>query len=272
DDILEITEIPRKILIVGGGFIGCEFASLFSNFGSEVTIVEMMPQILPGMDKEIARKLEILFKKKGVKVNTNADATKFNLNDFEKALVCVGRQPDTQNLNLDKLGIKTEKNKIIVDDYLRTNIPNIFAAGDCTGKIMLAHYAAYQGEVAAENIANPDAMRKADNSIVPNCIFTDPEIACVGINEEQAGRDVNINKFDFLGSGMARIMEETEGFIKVVSDKNTQEILGAFIIGPKATELITVLALAITNRLKINQVKETIFAHPTLSESLGEAL
>jgi dihydrolipoamide dehydrogenase len=235
----------------------------------------MMPQILPGVDKEIAKKLETVFKKKGIKVNTNADASTFNLQDFERILVCVGRQPDTQSLNLGSLGIKTDRNKIIVDDYLRTNIPNIFAAGDCTGKVMLAHYAAYQGEIAAQNIAKPNAMLKADNSIVPNCIFTDPEIACVGLADDEAkqgGRAVNVSKFDFLGSGMARIMDEAEGFIKVVSDTNKQEILGAFIIGPKATELISVFALAISNKLKSQQVKETIFAHPTLSESLHEAL
>jgi dihydrolipoamide dehydrogenase len=234
-----------------------------------------MPQLLPGEDREVARKLETLFKKKGIQVSTNTDAKTVNLKDFELTLVCVGRIPCTGNLGLEKIGIHLEKNKILVDEYLKTNIPNIYAAGDCTGKIMLAHYAAYQGSIAAENIANPGRLKKADNKNIPNCIFTDPEIASVGLKEEEAqnkGIEIKINKFDFLGLGMARILEETEGFIKIISDKKSEEILGASMIGPKATELIAILAIAVSNRLKISQLKETIFAHPTISESIHEAL
>ena len=274
NEILNLKEIPASLLIIGGGVIGCEFASLFSILGSSVTIIEKMPQLLPGEDKEIARKIEAVFKKKGIKVNTNAPALQIDPKDYSLTLVCVGRAPKTEGLGLENIGIKLEKNRILVDEYLRTNIPNIYAAGDCTGKTMLAHYAAYQGEVAAENIANASCRKKADNSVVPNCIFTDPEIASVGINEETAknkGVDISINKFDFLGSGMARIQDETDGFIKVISDKNSEEIIGAFIIGPKATELIAILSLAISTRLKISQIRNTIFAHPTLSESISEA-
>ncbi len=275
DDILNLKEIPQQLLIIGGGVIGCEFASLFSTFGTKVTVVEKMPQLLPGEDKEIAKRIETIFKKKGVNVSTNTDAASVNTKDYDLVLVCVGRAANSEGFGLDKIGVKSEKGKIIVDENLRTSIPNIYAAGDCTGKIMLAHFAAYQGRVAAENIAQPNRQKRADNLNIPNCIFTDPEIASVGLSEEKAlanGIEIKINKFDFLGSGMARIIDEADGFIKIISDKETEEIIGASIIGPKATELIGILVLAITAHLKVTQVRETIFAHPTLSESIKDSL
>jgi len=275
DDILNLKEIPKSLLIIGGGVIGCEFASLFSILGTQVSIVELMPQLLPGTDKEVAKKLEAIFKKKAIKVNTNTDAKSVDLNNYDLVLLCIGRTPDIGNLDLDKIGVKLEKGRIIVDEYLRTPAPNIYAAGDCATKTMLAHFAAYQGRIAAENITNPDNPRKADNQNIPNCIFTDPEIASVGLSEENAkdkGIAIKINKFDFLGSGMARILEETEGFVKIISDTKTNVILGAFIIGPRATELIGILTLAVSSRLTISQIQETIFAHPTLSESISDTL
>ena len=275
NEILELTQLPKTLLIIGGGVIGCEFASLFNNLGSEVTIAEKMPQLLPGIDKEAARKLETIFKKKGIKANTNTDASTFNLNDFSYVLVCVGRAANTEGLGLEELGVNLKKGRIIVDDYLRTNIRNIYAAGDCASEIMLAHYAAYQGIITAENIANPDYQKKADNSVIPACIFTDPEIANVGPNEDELTAKnikIKIHKFDFLGCGMARIMDENEGFIKIISDANTSILLGASIIGPKATELIATLTFAVTNHLKVSQIRNTIFAHPTLSEAIHEAL
>ncbi|MDD4899651.1 MAG: dihydrolipoyl dehydrogenase [Candidatus Omnitrophica bacterium] len=274
DEILNLKdEIPRSLLIVGGGVIGCEFASLFNHLGTAVTIAEKMPQLLPNEEREIAKKLENIFKKKGIKVNTAIDATTINLKDFSLVLVCVGRVPVVPNL--EKAGVILERNRIVVDEYLRTNIPNIYAAGDCTGKIMLAHYAAYQGKIAAHNIAQPNALQKADNPNVPNCIFTSPEIASVGLNEEAAkakGIEVKVNRFDFLASGMARILEETDGFIKIISDSKTDKILGASIIGPRATELIATLTLAVSCQLTLVQIRETIFAHPTISEAIHEAI
>jgi len=266
DEILNLKEIPKSLLIIGGGVIGCEFGYLFSALGTQVSIVEKMPQILPGEDIEIAKKLEIVFKKKGIKVNTNTDAATVDLSNFDLALLCIGRTAQTNDLGLEKIGLKLERGKIIVDAHLRTSISNIFAAGDCTGKIMLAHFAAYQGRIAAENIAQPENLKQADNINIPNCMFTDPEIASVGLNEGK------INKFDFLGSAMARIIDETEGFIKIISDQKTGQIIGASIIGPRATELIAILTLAIQSHLKISQVQDTIFAHPTLSESISEAV
>lgn len=251
DDILELEKIPASLLIIGGGVIGSEFASLFSNLGAQVTLVEKLPQLLPGEDSEVARKLEQIFKKKGIKVNTNTDATTLNLADYSQVLVCVGRVP---------------VEKIEVDEFLRTKDAGVFAAGDCTGKIQLAHYAAYQGKIAAENIANPQNLKKCDNANIPSCIFTDPEIASVGQKEGQ------VHRFDFLGSGMARILDEAEGFIKIISEESSGRVIGASIIGPKATELISVLTLAVSGALTVPQLKNTVFAHPTLSESIHDCL
>lgn len=275
DDILNLKEAPASLLIIGGGVIGSEFASLFLNLGSKITIVEKMPQLLLGLDKEAAKKIEVIFKKKGIKVNTDTDAATINLADYDLVLVCVGRTPKTEGLGLENLGIKQERAKIIVDEYLRTSVENIYAAGDCTGKMYLAHFAAYQGLVAAENIANQAKPKKADNTTIPSCIFTEPEISTVGLSQDYAqdkGMDIEVRKFDFLGSGMARIIEETEGFIKVVNDKKTGIIIGASIIGPKATELISVFGVAVQNHLTVSQIKDTIFAHPSLAESIHEAL
>lgn len=271
---LLLQEVPQSLLIIGGGVIGCEFAGLFSTLGSRVSIVEKCRQLLPGADKEVARKIEVIFKKKGIKVDTDTDASALDVNNYAKILVCVGRAADTSGLGLEEAGVKTEKNQIIVNDYLETGIPNIYAAGDCASSVMLAHYAAYQGKAAVENMVNKRSY-KADNRIIPSCIFTDPEIAGVGMNEDEAkagGLEIDVHRFDFLGSGMARIIDETEGFIKIISNRASEEILGASIIGPKATELIALFTVAISARLKVSQIRETIFAHPTLSESVHEAL
>lgn len=274
NELLNIKEVPRSLLIIGGGVIGCEFAGLFASLGSNVSVVELMPQLLPGLDREVAGKLEVIFKKKGIKVNTQTDASILDLNNYDLVLLAIGRVPDTKGLSLEEAGIKTEKDRIITDDYLRTSIPGVYAAGDCTARFMLAHFAAYQGRIAAENIPLPGAHRKADNANVPNCIFTDPEIANIGPTEEDCrnkGIEPRINRFDFLRSGMARILNETEGFIKIISDNKTGRVLGASIIGPRATELIGIFTLAAQNNLTVSQIQETIFAHPTLSEGITEA-
>jgi len=275
ETVLALKEIPKTLLIIGGGVIGCEFASLFSTLGSQVSIIEKLPQILPGVDRDATRKLESIYKKKGIKITTNAEASLADFKNYEVVLLSVGRVPNTEDLGLEKLWIENERGKIKVDEFLRTNVQNIYAAGDCASKIMLAHYAAYQGITAVENIAHPENPKKCDNQVIPACIFTHPQIATVGLNEEEAvkrGLEVKINKFDFLGSGMARIIDEAEGFIKIVSDAKTGVVLGSTIIGPSATELIATLGLAVSNSLNVSQIRETIFAHPTISESIHEAL
>ncbi len=270
DEMLEIKELPKSLLIIGGGVIGAEFASLFNALGSQVSVVELMPQLLPGQDKEVAKKLENIFKKKGIEVSTGTDAASLNSADYQTILCCIGRVANTEGLALEKLGVKLEKGKILTDENLRTDIPNIYAAGDCTGNVMLAHAASYQGIIAVENMANPGNPKKAD-ALIPNCIFTDPEISSVGLLVEDTGNTV-VHKFDLLGSGMACILDEAEGFIKIISEKNTERILGASIIGSRATELISVLTVAIQNKITVTDLKNTIFAHPTLSEIIPEAL
>jgi len=271
---LSLSSLPRSLLIVGGGVIGCEFASLFAALGVEVSMAEKLPLLLPGEDSEISRKIEVTFKKKGIKVYTNSDISGFDLNIYERILVCVGREPDISGLGLENLGIKLDKKAIAVDDFLRTSVTNIYAAGDCASKIMLAHYAAYQGVAAVENMISGN-KNKADNPVVPACVFCDPEISSVGLSEEKAraaGFAVKVNKFDFRASAMARIIEEYEGFIKVVSKQDTEEVIGGCIMGPKATELIAILTIAVSLHLKVSQIRAVIFAHPTLSESLRETV
>lgn len=275
DEALLLEELPQSILIIGGGVIGCEFAGLFNALGSRVSLVEKMPSLLPGEDNALAAKLETVFKKRGIKVFTAAAASDFREGDYSKILVCVGRTPSLKGLGLEKLGLKIEAKGIAVDGSLLTSIPNVYAAGDCTAKLMLAHYAAFQGELAVRNIISGNKAAMPDPAAVASCIFTDPEIASVGLSEEKAvecGRQFIVHKFDFLGSGMARIIDETEGFIKLLSERHSGELLGACIIGPKATELISVFTLAICAKIKVDALREVIFAHPTLSESIHESL
>jgi dihydrolipoamide dehydrogenase len=281
DEMISLTEIPRALLIVGGGVIGCEFAGLFSTLGSRVTLVELTGQLLPGEDRDVSRKLESVFRKKNVSVMVNTDVSSLDMNVYDVILVCVGRRPSFAGVCPESLGLLEEKGRIVVDDYGRTSIPTIYAAGDCTGKLMLAHFAAYQGRLAVENMAalaqpaQPAPLKKISFECVPNCIFTEPEIASVGLTEEQAKAGsipVSVKKFDFLASGMARILDEAEGFVKIIADSRTQQVLGASIIGPKATELISVVSLAINSGQTTQALKEMIFPHPTLSESISEAL
>lgn len=275
DEILNLSQLPPLLLIVGGGVIGCEFASLFSSLGSKVCLIEYMPQLLPGQDKEVAKKLETVFKKKGIQVMTSTDASSQNLAVYDLVLVCVGRKPKVKSLGLEGIGVELKEGRIFVDDYLKTSVSNIYAAGDCCSKVMLAHLAAEQGRLVAENIASSAKPKKVSALTVPSCIFTDPEVASIGLAEEEArqqGITLKINKAHFLGSGMAHILDETEGFVKLISDEKSGQLIGASIIGPKATELIGILSLALSANLKTEVVLETVFAHPTLSECIHDAL
>lgn len=287
DDILELNYIPKSLVIVGGGVIGCEFASFFSSLGTNITIVELLDSLLPQEDREISKMLETYFKKKGVIVKTKtglesvilenglkvslSDGTKINT---ELILICVGRKPNSANLGLERENIVTgDKGWIATDDYLRTNCKNIYAIGDVTGKILLAHMATRQAEIAVGNILGQD--RAINYSVVPNCIFTFPEIASVGLNENKAkelGIDYGTGKFPFRALGKANVTGEVEGFLKLLIDKKNEEVLGAHIIGPEATELITTLTLAIENKLKAGDIADTIYAHPTFSEIIPESI
>ena len=270
-EALGLLKIPGKILIIGGGVIGCEFAEFFVSLGSEVQIVELTQGLLPGVDKEVARKLEVALKKRGVKVSLETDATALGLENYDKILLCVGRIPSSDcfaGININK-----ERNKILVNEYLQTNIYNIYSAGDCIGGYLLAHVASYEGRLAVKNMAGGN-KEKLNYKAVPCGIFTNPEIATVGLSEEEARKnnsEIIIKKFDFRGLGMSYVIDEMDGFVKIIADRD-EFIIGAAIIGPKATELIPVLTLALNNGMKLSQIRNTIFAHPTICEGISEAL
>jgi len=273
-EALALSEIPHSLLVIGGGVIGCEFASLFSIFGSQVTIAEKMPLLLPAEDRDISRKIEVIFKKKGIGVITSADLSALDFESYSKVLVCVGRVPHLQGLGLEDLGLELKNNRIVVDDYLKSSLNNIYAAGDCTAQVMLAHYAAYQGILAVENMVS-SKRQKTGNRIVPACIFTEPQIASVGVKENDTldcGYPIKVQKTDFRANGMAQISAEADGFVKIISKQKDGQIIGGSIIGPLATELVATLVVAISACLTVEQVRQMIFAHPTLSESLHEAV
>jgi dihydrolipoamide dehydrogenase len=280
-DMLDAKVLPENLIIIGGGFIGCEFASIYNRLGIKVTLIEAMEQILPGFDKEISRNLELVFKKDGINVFKNTKvlsiekgfqcSVKLSDNTIlqaEKIFLCIGRKPNIAALNLESAGIDTEKGAVVVNEYLQTNIPNIYSAGDANGRYLLAHVASYQGALVADNIAG--SKRKADYSAVPNVMFTDPEIASVGISIEQA-KQSNINarqlKLPFAAVSKAHILGQTNGFIKIVVDAETKKILGACLLGPLASELVSSFTIAIRHGLTVRDISDTIFAHPTLSES-----
>lgn len=271
DHALALGRVPPKLLIIGGGIIGCEFASLFAAFGSEVTVAEVLPVLIAGTDKDMSRKLEASFRKKGITVVTDADISSLDVPGFDAVIVSVGRQPRVAGL--ENTGILVENGRIAVNEYQETSVAGVYAAGDCTGGLMLAHYAQFQGRIAARNAAGERVSR--GNEAVPSCIFTAPEIACVGLSSEAAekqGIAVKEYRFDFLGSGMAHVMGETEGMIKLLADAKTETVVGAFVIGPNACELGGTLTLAVRSAMTVGRLRETVFAHPSLTESISEML
>ncbi len=287
-EALDLKELPESLAIIGGGVIGMEFAFIYSAFGVDVKVVEYLDDILPGVDKEITKELRSIAKRERIKITTGAQVTEIknddnfsvkyikndeeDILDVEKVLIATGREPSFGGLSLDKLGIETEGNAIKVDDTLQTNLDNIYAVGDVTGKILLAHVASHQGIIAVENIMGKE--KEVDYDVVPSAIFTKPEIATVGLTEEEAEEkdiDFTVGKFPFRANGKIKTMNKRKGFIKIIIDKNTHQILGSSIIGVHATDLIHELTLAIKNNLKIEDVIETIHAHPTTSEVIHEA-
>lgn len=268
---LELKEAPKRILIIGGGVIGCEFADVFVSLGSSVEIVELTESLLPGLDREVAKKLETSLRKRGVKISLSTNANSLDLGDYDKVLLCVGRVPESDCFK--QIDIKKDRSRILVNEYLQTNIPNIYAAGDCIGGYLLAHIASYEGRLAVKNMASGN-KEKASYKAVPSAIFSNPEISSVGLSEEEARKNfdsVIIKKFDFRALGMSYVIDEADGFIKIIS-KEDETLLGASIIGPKATEIIQILTLALNNGLKLSQIRNTIFAHPTISEAIAETL
>jgi len=268
-DILELKSIPKSLTIVGGGVIGCEFASIFKSFGSEITIIEAMPQLLPNEDEEIARKLEQTFKRRGIKILTNTKIDKAN--DNEKTFICIGRSPNSKGLGIETLGMELDRGWIKVDKLFRTSLNNIYAAGDIKGGMLLAHLASKEGISAVELMCGNSYP--IDYNAIPSCIFTHPEIASVGLNEKTAknkGMDVKARKFLFGAIGKSHVLGETDGFIKLVTDTKTDKILGCQIIGPHATELIAEISVCVQFGVTSEKLASVIHAHPTLSEIICE--
>ena len=287
---LSLEKIPKRLLVIGGGVIGVELASVYHTFGTEVQIVEALPTILPNMDGELALMLRKRMEKQGIRILTGskvlsvenkgdtavveveAGGKKQKL-ETDLVLVAVGRRASTESLNLDKAGIKSERGKILADDHLRTNVPGVYAIGDCLGQVMLAHTASAQGEIAAENAMGHEAVY--DGKTCPSCIYTELEFAGVGLTEEQAKAEkipYEAGRFPMAANGKSLIMNGGEGMIKVLLGKEYQEILGIHILGARATDLIGECALAIGMEATAEDVIAVIHAHPTVSEAVREAV
>lgn len=293
-------KIPESLLIVGAGAIGVEFADFYSTMGTKVTLVEMMDQILPVEDKEISAFLEKSFVKRGIRVLTGVGVSdpvikngkvkvllkgknlpeSGEISETEKILVSIGLVPNTDTMNLEEIGVFLQKGFVKTDSQYKTSIPHIYAIGDCNGPPLLAHVASMEGIKAAEAISiqvgNPHHLSYTpiNYDAIPGCTYCHPEIASIGFTEKKAtdmGYTISVGKFPFIASGRAKAMGDTGGFTKVVVDKSSGEILGAHLIGPGVTELLPAVALGITQELTAKDIATTIFAHPTLSETVMES-
>jgi len=273
-EIIDLPAVPKTLLIVGGGVIGVEFASIFSTLGSKIEIVEKGSRLLPYADGEVSTEIKRIFERKGIKVSLNTEATTQTASGFEKTLVAVGRRPATENLGLDTVGVIFDKSGITTNDFMQTNVPHIFAVGDIAGKMMLANSAEFEGKLAAEKILgkNPEPL---NYSAIPNTVYCLPEIASVGITEEQA-KEQNI---DYVTSkalsaeiAKALIVGNRDGFTKIIAEKKSRKLIGVHMIGEKSSELIAEASLALSANMTIEEFKKNIHNHPILGESIQEAL
>jgi dihydrolipoamide dehydrogenase len=286
DDIWNLKSIPESITIIGAGAIGCEFAWIFHLLGSRVTIIELMPRVLPMEDEEISKTLERLFKKRKIEFYTGVkiedlkifeNSIELTISNGKKVisdiiLVSVGRAYNTECIKDSEIKLG-KKNEILVDESMQTNIEGIYAAGDVNGKWLLAHVAYTEGEIAAKNAIGSN--EKMDYSVIPSTIFSVSEVASVGLKETEAierGFKIKKGVFAFRSVGKAHAIGEIDGFTKIILDEETDTILGSHIIGPKASELIHELSIAIKFKLKGKEFKDLIYSHPTLSECIGEAV
>src|SRR5438874_1267688 len=290
DHILKLSEVPKSMLVIGAGAVGCEFASIFARFGTKVTIVEVMPMLLPIEDEEISKEFTRIFKKKGIEVLTDAKVESAEVGDggvkvvvsskgkqqtfdVEIVLSATGRRAVTENCGLEGTKVKLERGMVQVDPLMRTGEPNIYAIGDIVPTPALAHCASAEGILAVEQMKGLE-VRPINYDHVPNCTYTDPEVASVGLTERKAkerGYDVKIGKCAFTAIAKAKIIGDANGFVKYVVDAKYDELLGVHIVGPKATELIVEACAALELEATSESIAKTIHAHPTLSEALMEA-
>jgi dihydrolipoamide dehydrogenase len=289
NEIVSLKEPPDELVIVGGGVIGVEFASIFNALGAKVTIVEMLPSILTPVDDELARRQQQLLRRQGVEVHTKSPLKEIRQSGgglevayqgptgegvvaADMVLVATGRVPHTGGLNLEEIGVKMATKAIAVNEHMATNVPGVYAIGDVTGGLMLAHVASREGEVAAEHALGKNSSM--DYRAIPNCVFSLPEIAGVGLTEQEAkqnGIAYKKSRFPFTASGRALAMGQTAGIVKMICDENTGQVLGLHIMGPHATDLIAEGALAVRSGATADDIVQTIHAHPTLPEAVREA-
>jgi len=284
-------KLPKSVIVIGSGAVGVEFSTVWNSYGVDVTIVEMLPRLVPLEDEEVSAELEKAFKKRGIKVLTGRRVEAIETSDSgarvkisgggeestleaEQALVAIGFTPNARNLGLEELGVKlNERGAIEIDERMATNVPGIWAIGDVTGKLMLAHVGSAQGIVCAENIAGVDTI-KLNYEMMPRATYCQPQIASFGLTEAQAkerGYQVKVGRFPFQANGKALGLGESGGWVKLVTDAKYGEILGAHLIGPEVTELLPELTLAQMMELTPAEIARNVHAHPTLSETLMEA-
>ncbi len=285
EEALELTEVPRTMVIIGGGVIGIEFAYIYANLGSKVTVIEMMDRILPMVDEEITALVARMLQKHGIDIYTEAKVTNIAGTEvyFEQAgakkkvegskiLVSIGRVPNTEGLNVESLGLKMNRKAIEADEGLRTNVPRIYAIGDVNGVSMLAHTASMEGIIAVENILGHN--RTIDYTKIPSCIYVHPEIASVGLTEKQAReqyKSIKIGKFPLAANGKATVEGSAEGLIKVIIDAEYEEILGVHIYGVHATDMISEAVLAMSLEATAEEIPYAVHPHPTVAEIIPEA-
>jgi dihydrolipoamide dehydrogenase len=285
--LLAQTQVPQHLAVLGGGIIGCEFASIFRRFGSEVTIIEMLPQLIPQEDADAAKELAKQFQKRGITLHLETSADKVedtgsglrihhggNTTEADLMLVCTGRGPTVENLGLEQIQVEFDKRKgIAADEHRRTTQPHIYAVGDCAGYWQLAHTAFREGEVAAENAMGHEAT--VDNRGVPRPIYTDPEIAGVGLTEQEAreqyGDDVSVGVFPWVANARAVMQNATVGWVKSIHETRYGELLGLVMVGPHVTDLIEAGTVALDAEATVETVADGMAAHPTLSEAIKEA-
>ena len=284
--ILNLTELPESLLIVGGGVSGCEFASIFNALGCKVTVLELLPTILATEDVQVIRHIQLFMKRKGIAIHTGAKLTHVKKSDAgvtavlesgeemtaEKMLVSIGRRYNTEGIGLEKVGVRTENGKIVVDTRMQTSVPGIYAVGDVASRYLLAHVASAEGKIAAQNCVGNNV--EMDYQVIPWCVFTLPEIGHVGMTEKEAtdeGYEVKIGRFPYAANGKALGLRETDGFVKTVSDVDSRDILGVHIVGAQASTLIHEAAVAVRLGASAADIAHTVHAHPTLSEVVMES-
>jgi dihydrolipoamide dehydrogenase len=297
DEAIHLGEVPKSIAILGSGAVGVEFASIFNRFGSKVTLIEVLPRLVPVEDAAVSAELQRTFRKQGITVLTGTKVSKAEVKgstvtlsaelpggknetiDADYLLVATGRGPVTEGLGIEKLGVELFKGYVKVDSLFRTSVDGISAVGDVitfgegTRHPQLAHVSSAEGILVAERLAGQD-VRPINYDHVPGCTYCDPEIGSVGLTEQAAkdqGYDVQVGSFPFRALGRARMADETDGFVKIVADKKYDEILGVHIIGPRATELVAEAVLALRTECTVEELIRTIHPHPTMSEAMGEA-